>query len=264
MTYFNNKVIWITGASSGIGKALAQHLSQYNCKLIISARRQRILEEVKSQCLTPEHIGVLPFDLGNLEKLPKIVEQGMAIFGKVDIMVLNGGISQRSELLHTQLRVDKTLIEIDYLSNVALSKALLPHFINQNFGQFVVVTSLMGKFSSPLRSAYCGAKHALHGYFNALRLEHEDDGVIVTFICPGFVNTDVARNALTSDGSAQGFQDVKTEQGVPVDQFAKKMAKAIKRQKFEAYIGGFETVGIWVSRLSPKLIHAMVKRMKVR
>lgn len=154
-------------------------------------------------------------------------------------------------------------MEIDYLGTVALSKALLPHFIKNQSGHYAVVSSLMGKFSSPLRSAYCGAKHALHGFFDALRLEHDKDNVKVTMICPGFVNTNVARNALTADGSKQGYQDNMTENGLEVSAFAKKMISAIERNKFEAYIGKFEKFGIYVKRISPRLLHKLVLRSKV-
>lgn len=264
MKYFNNKVIWITGASSGIGKALALYLSQFNCQLILSARREEALTTVQLQCKNPNNIAVLPFDLGDIHQMPTVVEKGIKTFGKVDILVNNGGISQRSALIDTSIEVDKKLMDIDYLGTIALSKAILPHFIKIGGGHYAVVTSLMGRFSSPYRSAYCGAKHALHGFFNAMRLEHEKDRVKVTLICPGFVNTDVARNALTADGSKQGHQDNKTEQGMDVNKFAKKMAKAIHRKKYEAYIGGFERVGVLVSRISPRLIHFMVKNMSVR
>lgn len=113
-------------------------------------------------------------------------------------------------------------IDVNYLGTVALTKALLPHFINQKTGRFVTISSLMGKFGSPYRSGYCGAKHALHGFFDVLRMEHEKDGIHVTMICPGFVNTDVAKNALTGDGSSQNQQDAATQNGLPVETFAKK------------------------------------------
>ena len=122
----------------------------------------------------------------------------------------------------------------------------------------------MGKFSSPLRSAYCGAKHALHGFFDALRLEHEKDNIKVTMICPGFVNTNVARNALTGDGSQQGHQDEMTENGLDVNIFVKKMIKAIQKEKYEAYIGKFEKFGVFIKRLSPRMLHKLVMRSKVR
>ncbi len=262
---FNNKVIWITGASSGIGKGLAIELSkQYNCKLILSSRRKDALETVKNECNNPENVVVLPLDLANTGAMKAIANKAISIFGKVDILVNNGGISQRSPIIETSIEVDRKLMEIDYLGTISLTKALLPHFVANNSGHYVVVSSVMGKFSSPFRSAYCGAKHALHGFFDALRLEHDKDNVKVTMICPGFVNTNVARNALTADGSIQGYQDDMTQSGLHVDAFIKRMIKAIRKEKFEAYIGKIESFAVYVKRLSPKLIHKMVLRSKVK
>ncbi|OUS00836.1 short-chain dehydrogenase [Flavobacteriales bacterium 33_180_T64] len=260
----NNKIIWITGASSGIGKNLAIALSKYDCKLILSARRTEELENVKALCKTPELVYVLTLDLANTNTMTPIVSEAISAFGKIDILINNGGISQRSPIIETAIDVDRKLMEIDYLGTVALTKALLPYFVNQKAGHYVVVSSLMGKFSSPYRSAYCGAKHALHGFFDALRLEHDVDNVKVTMICPGFVNTNVARNALTADGSQQGYQDDMTENGLDVNVFVKKMIKAIRKEKFEVYIGKFEKFGVYVKRLSPRLLHKLVLRSKVK
>ncbi len=261
---FENKIIWITGASSGIGEALTLQLAKQNCKLIISSRRETVLNEVKNKCQQPENIKVLPLDLADYKYMPTIVEKAIKLFGNVDILINNGGISQRSLIIDTVIEMDKKLMDIDYLGTVALSKALLQHFIAQKSGHFVTVTSLMGKFSSPYRSAYCGAKHALHGFFDALRLEHDKDNIKVTMICPGFVNTNVARNALTGNGSTQNEQDSATENGLDVDVFAKRMLKAIKKEKFEAYIGKGETKGVFLKRFFPKLLHKVVLRSAVR
>lgn len=261
---FDNKTIWVTGASSGIGKALALAFSQYNCNLILSARNKENLKKVKHLCTNPNKVKIISFDLANYANMKNIVDDAVACFGNIDILINNGGISQRSPIIETAIEVDKRLMEIDYLGTVALSKALLPHFVANKSGHYVVVSSLMGKFSSPLRSAYCGAKHALHGFFDALRLEHDKDNIKVTMICPGFVNTDVARNALTADGTKQGFQDNMTENGLDVNDFAQRMIKAIRKEKFEAYIGKFEKFGVFVKRISPRLLHKLVLRSKVK
>jgi short-subunit dehydrogenase len=261
---FNNKVVWITGASSGIGKALALELSKQDCKLILSSRREVELLEVKNQCVNPKNVKILTLDLADYLKMKPIAKSAIALFSKIDVLINNGGISQRSPIIETSIEVDKKLMEIDYLGTIALSKALLPHFVSHKSGHYVVVSSLMGKFSSHYRSAYCGAKHALHGFFDALRLEHDKDNIKVTMICPGFVNTNVARNALTVDGSKQIHQDDMTENGLDVNVFVKKMIKAIHKEKYEAYIGKFEKFGVFVKRLSPKLIHKLVMRSKVR
>ena len=262
MESLNGKVVWITGASSGIGEGLVYALTQKNCKLILSGRNVAELNRVKSNCNGIAEI--LPFDLADFNNAKEYVAQAIAFFEKVDLLVLNGGISQRSLILATDLNVDKKLIEIDYLGNVALAKAILPHFIQHKYGHFAVVTSLMGKFVSPYRSGYCGAKHALHGFFDVMRMEHQKDGIKVTIICPGFIQTNVAKNALTADGSKQVIDDEATKNGMPVIVFAKKFIKAIEAEKFEAYIGGKETLGVLLKRFFPKLLHYSVLRSKVR
>lgn len=260
-----NKVVWITGASSGIGKALAIYLSQEKSnKLILSARREEALNEVKNLCSFPENISILPFDLAKIEVMHDIAKTAIKLFGTIDILVNNGGVSQRSLIIDTNIEVDKKLMEIDYLGTVSLSKAILPYFIKKQSGHFVVVSSLMGKFSSPYRSGYCGAKHALHGFFDALRLEHQKDSIHVTMVCPGFVNTNVAKNALTGSGDIQNTQDTATEQGLSPKVFAKRMTHAIAKKKFEVYIGKKEVLGVYLKRFFPKLLHYFVLRSTVR
>ena len=261
---FKNKVVWITGASSGIGKGLALELSKQDCKLILSSRRQDALEDVKLECNNPKHIAILPFDLKDIDQMQSICEQAIAAFGTVDVLINNGGISQRSLIIDTDISVDKKLMEVDYLGTVALSKSILSHFVEKQSGHFVVVTSVMGKFGSPYRSGYCGAKHALHGFFDVLRMEHEKDNIKVTLVCPGFVNTNVAKNALVGDGSTNNSQDTATQKGLAVDVFCKRMLKAIIKEKFEVYIGKSEIRGVYLKRYFPKLLHKVVLKSKVR
>lgn len=196
--------------------------------------------------------------------MKNVVDNAINCFGKIDILINNGGISQRSLIVDTDISVDKKLIDVDYLGTVALSKALLPHFIKNKNGHFAVVTSLMGKFSSPYRSGYCGAKHALHGFFDALRMEHQKDNIKVTIVCPGFVNTNIAKNALIGDGSLQNKQDQATEKGLTVSEFSKRMIKAIQKEKFEVYIGKKEIFGVYLKRFFPKLLHRLVIKSDVR
>ena len=239
MSTFKDKVVWITGASSGIGEALAYQSAKAGAKLVLSARREKELERVKKNCQLPdENILVVPLDLAEHDKMSQKVEQVMAHFGRVDILINNGGISQRSLIIDTDLSVYKKLVDIDYLGTVALSKAVLPIFVNQKSGHFTVITSLMGKFASPLRSGYCGAKHALHGFFDALRMEHQNDNIKVTIICPGYIQTNVSINALTSDGTTQNTMDAATESGMTAENCALKIISAIEKNKMEVLIGG--------------------------
>jgi len=229
MRKLKGKVIWITGASSGIGEELAYQLSRAEAKLIISARRESVLNTVKTNCSYPNLVTVLPLDLNAFK-----------------------------------VAVYEELIKTDYLGVVALTKAVLPHFISQKSGHFVTVSSLMGKFASPYRSGYCGAKHALHGFFDALRMEHEKDTILVTMVCPGFVSTNVAKSALTGDGSQQRHDDAATAAGLDVSIFCKKMIHALQKKKYEVYIGGKEVRGVYLKRFFPKLLHKVVLKNKVR
>ena len=259
-----NKTIWITGASSGIGEGLAYFLNKRNCKLIISSRNEEKLKVVKNNCQIPDNVAVLPIDLAQFDSMVSKTERAISFFGPIDLLINNAGVSQRSLLIETDFKVYQKLIDINYLGTVALTKAILPHFVANKRGHFAVITSLMGKFGSPYRSGYCGAKHALHGFFDVLRMEHEKDGIDVTLICPGFVQTNVAINALTSDGSEQNKDDDATQKGLSVETFVKKMVRALERRKFEAYIGKKEVVGVYLKRFFPKLLHRVVLRSTVR
>lgn len=260
-----NKIVWITGASNGIGKQLAIDLARKKCRLILSSRNLDKLNETCRECRksTP-FVEVLPLDLADTAALTKKPSEAISIFGNIDMLINCGGISQRSLIAETDISVDRKLMEVDYLGVVVLSKALLPYFIQNRTGTFVVVSSVMGMYSSPYRSAYCGAKHALHGFFDALRMEHEKDGIKVTIVCPGFVNTDITRNALAGNGSSYGEQDELTEKGMRVDLFSRKMIRSIEKEKFEVYIGGREAMAVYVKRFFPRLLHRIVTRSRVR
>ena len=265
MNYLNNKIIWITGASSGIGEALVYEVAKNDCKLIISARRENELVRVKKEAgLHDDNCLILPMDLENYNDMPSLVQKAMAHYGRVDILVSNAGLSQRSLIIDTDISVDKKLMRVNYLGTVALSKAILPGFIKQKSGHFVTVTSIMGRFGSPYRSGYCGAKHALHGFFDVMRMEHEKDGISVSLICPGFVRTNVSVNALTGNGSKLNTMDAGTQNGLTPQVCAKGILKAVKKRKFEVYIGGGEIKGVYMKRFFPKLLHKLVLRSKVR
>ncbi len=258
MQSIDEKTIWITGASSGIGEALTYALNKKNCKLILSSRKESELQRVKDNCGNSENIKIIPLDLADYNKMPELTKNAIDAFGTIDILINNAGISQRSLVVDTEFEVYKKLIDINYLGTVALTKTLLPYFIDNKRGHFVTITSLMGKFAGPQRSGYCGSKHALHGFFDVLRMEHEKDAIDVTLICPGYVRTNIDKNALTADGSLQGRHDTENQNGLLVEVFAKKMIRAIEKKKYEAYMGKKEVMGIYLKRFFPKLLHKIV------
>lgn len=261
---FSDKTIWVTGASSGIGKALAIELAEQGAQLILSSRKEQDLQLVKNACKNPNKVKVILLDLEDFTNLEPVTKEAIAAFGKIDILVNNGGISQRSLVKDTDIQVDKRIMDINYLGNVALAKALLPHFIANKSGQFVITTSIVGKIGTPLRSSYAASKHALHGFYDSLRAEHFNDNIAVTLVCPGFVNTNISKNALTGDGSPQDKMDNATANGIQPDRFAKLMAKAIKQKKEEVYISGAkEKLGVYVKRWMPKVFSIMIRKMSV-
>ena len=162
------------------------------------------------------------------------------------------------------MEVVEKLMQVNYFGTVALTTSLLPHWIERKAGKVATVTSLMGRFGSPYRSGYCGAKHALHGFFDVLRMEHEKDDLQVTLLAPGFVQTDIARNALVGDGQAQNSQDKATANGLTPARCATQMRKAIEKKKFEAYFGKKEVMGIYLKRFFPRLLHKRVMGAQVR
>lgn len=266
MSTLAGKVIWLTGASSGIGEALAYALAQEGCKLILSARRMEELERVKGNCAASAQsdIRILPLDLSEAETLQLSTEAAIQIFGHVDILINNGGISQRSLIRETTLAVDRRIMEVNYFGAIALTKYLLPHFIQRKQGHFVNISSLTGKFGTPYRSGYAASKHALHGFFDALRAEHYADNIRVTMICPGFIHTPITLSALTGDGSPLKKMDEAQYKGKPADWCAQKIVKAIRNEREEVYLGGREVFGVYIKRFFPSLFSKLIRRVAVR
>lgn len=258
------KVIWITGASSGIGEALVKQFAKKNNKLIISARNVSKLNEIKDQAPNPENLFVLPLDLTAPETFSEKTKIAIEVFGKVDILVNNGGISQRSKVAETTLEVDRKIMEINFFGTIGLSKAILPHFLKNKAGHYVVVSSLVGKFGSPFRSAYAASKHALHGFFDSLRAEHYQDNIHVTLVCPGFIRTNVSINALTGDGSPLMEMDNAQEKGLSPEKCALKIINAIERNREEVLIGGKEKYAVYLKRFFPRLFSRILRKAKVR
>lgn len=246
-----DKVVWITGASSGIGEALVYAYSEMGTKLIISSRNRDELFRVKNGCKNKINVHVLSLDLEQTDTLPDKAAEAIRIFGKIDLLINSGGISQRSLALETSHATEQRIMNVNFWGTVALSKAVLPVMIANGGGHIVCISSLTGKFGTRLRSAYAASKHALHGYFDSLRSEIYEHNIHITIACPGFIKTSVSINALTADGSPQGTMDAAQENGMLPEECAKLIVKAVKLHKEEVYIGGKEVKGIWLKRFFP-------------
>ena len=260
---FTAKVIWITGASSGIGEAVAYALSARGARLILSSRRAGELERVRNACAHPGKVKVLPLDLVDIPGLGARTAEAIAAFGRIDIVVHNGGVSQRGLVVETSMDVQRKVMELDYFSYVALTQEVLPHFTTRKAGHFVVVSSVMGKIGTPLRSAYAAAKHALHGYFDCLRAEVSSMGIGVTILTPGYIRTNISQHAVTKDGSPMGAASVHIEKGLAADKAAAQIVRAIRKGKFEAYHGemGPERMALWVNRWFPGVLIRMAPKL---
>lgn len=269
MGKLTNKVIWITGASSGIGEALVYELAKKGVRLIISARRKEELERVKGNCpgIAQVNVRILPLDLSEPSTLKLHTEAAIQLFGHIDILINNGGISQRSLAKDTELDVDRRIMEVDYFGTISLTKYLLPHFLKHKAGHIVTVSSVMGKIGTPYRTGYAAAKHALHGFYDSLRAELWKDckNIHVTLVCPGWINTNLSITALLGDGSPQNKKDDTHEQGMDPAKFARKMIRAIENKKREVYIGGAKEVfAIYLDRYMPGLFSKIVRNAKVK
>lgn len=254
---FEHKTVWITGASSGIGEALALAMVDAGATVIASSSSEEKLNRVYEKCSDKERFFVVPLDLGVPESLRRAAEDVLDRFERIDILVNNGGISQRSRALDTPLDNDRKLMEIDYFGTVALTKAVLPRMIEQGGGHILCTSSIVGVFGFPLRSAYSAAKHALHGFFESLRVEYSSHGIKVGIIIGGRINTPISYSALTSDGTPYGKMDEGQRNGISPEKAARKIMKGIRRGRKEIWVGGAELIMIVLKRYLPGM-HSMI------
>ena len=261
---FSDRVVWITGASSGIGESLARALAGAGARLVLSARRQEELQRVARACreqgAPSDHLMVRPLDVADQADAPDATRDVLDQFDHVDLLVNNAGISQRSLCRDTDLAVYQKLMDVNVMGQIALTRAVLPHMLDRGEGHIAVTSSVAGKVGVRQRTGYCAAKHAVMGFCDALRTEVEDKGVRVSTIVPGFVRTPVAENSLTGDGSAYGSADADNAGGMDPDKAARVIVAGLKKGKREIPVGeGMEMSALWLKRISPELTFWMAK-----
>ena len=227
---FERQCWWVTGASSGIGEALARALAGRGASVILSGRNVKALEAVARDCADAL---VLPFEATDFDALPAIAERAWSWKGRVDGLVNNAGISQRSLAIETAFAVYQKMIAVDLLAPIALAQALLPRMVQAGGGRIVAISSVAGIAGVPLRSAYSAAKHGLIGYHDAVRAENEHLGIKVHVIAPGSIRTDVSRNALNADGSRRGVSDAAIDNGLPPAEAALAILGAVEAERRE-------------------------------
>lgn len=260
MGYFAGKVIWITGATSGIGFELAKLLAKQDARLVISARSMKKLAAVRMQLKNAHKHLILPLDLEDTKHFNEFAKQVIEYFDKIDILINNGGVSQRGEASSTSIEIDRKIMETNYFGNIALTKVVLPYFQKQKKGQIVVTSSIAGKFGFYMRSAYAASKHALHGFYESLALEEAKNNIAVTLIVPGKINTSISLNAINEKGKAHGEMDHNQATGMPAKVCAQHILSAIEKKKREVLIGGKETKAVIIKRFFPKLFWRIIKK----
>lgn len=260
----SDKTVWITGASSGIGQALASECVNRGANVIISSPEVEKLNELSDNfnALRSGSSVVVPLDLEKSNEIPGIAAETIKKAGRIDILINSAGISQRSLVIETPVEIDRKIFEVNYFGTIALTKSVLPHMISNGGGSVAVISSIVGKFGFPLRSAYSASKHALHGFFETTRAELKKENIRVTIICPGRVRTNISLNAITKDGKSYGIMDKGQLKGISPEKCARKIIRAIRRNKKEVYIGGRELMMVWIKKYFPRFFYLISSKVK--
>ncbi|SEW25967.1 SDR family oxidoreductase [Chitinophaga arvensicola] len=259
--HFTDKVILITGASSGIGHELALLLAKEKARLILAARNQAALEAVRNECrLYTPHCEILLMDVTDENQVQQGAQHAISFFGKIDILVNNAGVTQRSKLIDTSVAAVRQLMEVNFFGAVMLTQALLPHFKQQGGGQIIVISSMAGLMGYPWRSGYNASKHALQGYFETLQTEQPIPRLYTTLICPGRIHTPITYSAITADGSPYGKMDPHQEKGLSVAFCARRILTAMRKRKKVVLIAREEKILLWFKRYFPPLFYVIARK----
>jgi len=263
-THFENKVCWITGASSGIGAALALTINRLGANVIVSSRNLLRLDALRSNCDYPERVKILPCDMEAGESLAGVVREAWKLFDGVDYVFLNAGIAVRDLVENTELATIQKVMNINFFSNTVIARALLLLMVDRGGGHLVLTSSLSGRFGVPKLSAYSASKHAVNGFVESLRAEYEDKRVKVTIATVGLVKTDIALNALRGDGTMSGKDQESIAQGITPEQCARSIVRAVAANKREVLVGGMEVCSVFVKRFFPGLHASMIGKHPVK
>jgi short-subunit dehydrogenase len=260
---FRDKICWITGASSGIGKELSILLAKEGAKLLLSGSNVDLLTSVRDECLMYTNFcTIIPFDLSNPIEVEKVAIDTVATYNNIFLLINNGGISHRSLAAETPLSIDRRIMEVDYFSHVAITKAVVPTMVQNGAGYIAATSSIAGKFGFHRRSAYSAAKHALQGFFETLRVELRPNNISVTIVYPGYINTPISIRAIDANGKPSGKMDNAQLNGIPAKRCAIKYLKAIKSRKPEVIIAGKEKIMVYLKRFFPCIFFRIIHRIR--
>lgn len=256
--------VWITGASSGIGEACARRWAAGGAGLVLTASTPERLEPVAAACraLGSPRVVVLPYDFRDLSGIDGLVKEAWDAFGGLDVVYCNAGISQRTSVEDTSMDMLRQIMEINYFAPVAIAKAVLGPMVGRGGGHIAVTTSIAGRFGFPLRCGYSSSKFALYGFFETLQAEYHDKGIKVTIVCPGRVRTNISLRALDKGGKAHGQMDPGQEGGLPADDAARIIVRAIGRGRREILVGRGELIMVQIKRFFPGLCARLARKIK--
>ena len=262
MKLFEGKVVWITGASSGIGEALVYESLKQGATVIASSNCKQELNDVKNKCgEAKDRVYLACFDLMKCESISLLVEEQIKQLGKIDYLINLGGVSQRARIDETPISLDRKIMEINYFGTIALTKAVLPWMIKQQSGHVLATSSISGRFGFPLRSAYSASKQALHGFFETLYLENKRNNIRASVIIPGRVRTNISLHSLVADGNEHGKMDPGQEKGITPQKAALSILKGIKRNRREIKVGGSELIMLYIRKYFPSIFFNIAARI---
>jgi len=262
MQTLKDKKIWITGASSGIGEALALELARAGAHLVLMSRNRDRLEQVRKACLEYTSVCLVqPLDLSRPDTMDEMVTRAMKQMGGIDILINNAGQSQRSLAKETPVDIDRKIMEVNFFGVIKLTKLLLPYMLKQGSGHIVAVSSITGKFGFPWRTAYSAAKHAVQGFFESLRAELKEDNIKVTIVSPGRIKTNISLNAITGSGTPYNKMDSGQAGGMLPEHCARKIVKSIRQERKEVLVGNQELLMVYIHRFWPGLYHRLVTKI---
>lgn len=262
LNYFKQKTIVITGATSGIGAALVSHLALIDCTIIVIARNEgKIANILNNYGNKKAQLDSVVLDFSKKNDYQKVANEILQKHQKVDILINNAGIAQKSLVHETTEQVERQLLEVNYFSNILLTKAFLPHFIERKAGHIIGISSILGEIGLPLVGPYCASKHAVNGYYNSMRYDLEKFGIDVSTISPGFIRTEITKKSLKGDGEVHAKDSLAQEKGMDASVCAKKILQKIAKRKRMAYVGGIEILMPKFARLFPRLFHYLMKKM---
>lgn len=261
---WKGKKVWIIGASSGIGQGLALAFNQVGAFVILSSRNSDRLQQTQALLAAPDSSDIIPLDLSAPSSIQNGIENFQARHSSIDLLIHSGGISQRAIAEETSIATTKQIFESNFFGQIPITLFAVKMMKQQGSGKIVVITSFTGKWGFYLRSSYAASKHALHGYYESLRMEVEGHGIQIQLVTPGFIATDISKNAIDGNGKSTGEMDENQANGLSVEACSKQIIQGIEKGRLEFGVGGKEKLGLWINRHFPRLFQKILRKQSAR